>query len=440
MNEKWRDVVRAFRRDEVFWYFPHATIDPARVRAQISIFQAFDGIVWSDDEVNRRLRGGGLTAGSPAGTRMLRKALENAGLCWLDDHILRITPAGYELIAGKNPVDILERLLWRYELSTPINNPGPLCLFPHPTLLDILIQVGGRVTRDEFTLFVGRTTTSDVTDTVRLIRDWRLATPLVKNEVLQSCGEYLSRRARDAGYCMSFHASASYLERFPDENHRIGIRLIPRNSESLRLRLETHTAGSEWLHYATTADCVASYGAAETGQDLVEAVDHYLDTSQFDKAVEAFRRLPPNVRGGKSVEDFEKDVFLEKDLEDFLSQNLGLIETGLVLEGKGRQHPTTIGTMDLFARAANGDLVVVELKKVRASDKVFGQICRYIGWVKLKYEGGDEPVRGYIIGSEIDPKLQFAASVIGEPTIRLRRFRRGNGEPAIWMDDPIPEP
>ncbi|WP_174297456.1 endonuclease NucS domain-containing protein [Sphingomonas bacterium] len=143
----------------------------------------------------------------------------------------------------------------------------------------------------------------------------------------------------------------------------------------------------------------------------MEAVDHYLDTSQFDRAVEAFRRLPAAARGGRTIEEFERSAFLERDLENHLAQNLDAIEPGLVLEGQGRQQPTTVGTMDLFARAANGDLVVIELKKIRASDKVFGQICRYMGWVTRNYAPQGTPVRGYIIGSEIDQKLQYPAGL-----------------------------
>lgn len=440
MDQIWRDLVSEFRRDEAFWYFPHASIDPDRLHRQIAVFREFDGDRWSDLAVNQRLRAEKLTTGRRAGTRMLRKALDNAGFCWVDEGVLRLTPAASELLDGRDPVELMERVLWRYELSTPVNNPGPLRLFPHRALLQTLLLVGGEVTRDEFTLFVGRTLSNDVHPTVDLIQSWRELTPAAKREVVEACGRTFDRRARDAGYCMTFHASASYLERTLDANQRLGVRLMQNRRDEIRIRVEDHTAGAEWVSYATLADCVAAYGASDVTQDLVEAVDHYLDTSQFERAVEAFRRLPAAARGGRTVEEFERSAFLERDLEEHLAQHLDDIEQGLVLEGKGRQQPTTVGTMDLFARASNGDLVVIELKKVRASDKVFGQICRYMGWVKTKYAPHGTAVRGYIIGSEIDQKLQYAASVVGEPTMRLKRFRRDVGVPAIWVEDAIPPP
>jgi hypothetical protein len=212
----------------------------------------------------------------------------------------------------------------------------------------------------------------------------------------------------------------------------------PRRGE-IRAKLKAQKAAMEWIEFASAADCIAAYSGTDAPPDLIEAVDHYLDTSQIEKAVDAFRRLPAVARQGKSVEQFEKEAFLEKHLEDYLAVNLGLIEQGLVPEGVGRQQQTTVGTMDLFARAPDGDLVVIELKKVRASDKVFGQICRYMGWVAQKYDGGGHVVRGYIVGSEIDPKLHYAASVVGTPTMRLKRFKREAGDANIWIEDALPE-
>lgn len=440
MDQVWRDLIRDFRRDEAFWYFPHATIDPDRLRDQIAVLQEFDGQAWSDLAVNRRLQAEGLTAGRRAGTRMLRKALDNAGFCWIDQGVLRLTPIAGELIDGRDPVALIERVLWRYELSTPVNDPGPLRLFPHRALLDVLLRLDGEVTRDEFTLFVGRIRTNDVDEAVGLIQAWRRLGARVQDEVVEACGETFGRRARDAGYCMTFHRCASYLTRVTDGKGRVGVRLIRKRRDEIRARVQDHADGAEWISYASVADCIAAYGASDVTQDLVEAVDHYLDTSQFDRAVEAFRRLPAAARGGRTIEEFERSAFLERDLENYLAQNLDIIEPGLVLEGRGRQQPTTVGTMDLFAKAANGDFVVIELKKVRASDKVFGQVCRYMGWVARKYAQQGILVRGYIIGSEIDQKLQYAASVVGEPTMRLKRFRRDEAVAAIWIEDALLQP
>ena len=119
-------------------------------------------------------------------------------------------------------------------------------------------------------------------------------------------------------------------------------------------------------------------------------------------------------------------------MEDHLEKNLEKIEAGLTLIR--RQHPTKVGPIDLFAKAKNGDLVVLELKKGRAADKVFGQICRYIGCVKSEQPKRGPAVRGYIVGRELDVKLQYAATVVPVGVVRLQTFElKGEKGEKGWM-------
>ncbi|MGN6123415.1 MAG: endonuclease NucS domain-containing protein, partial [Sphingomonas oligoaromativorans] len=75
-----------------------------------------------------------------------------------------------------------------------------------------------------------------------------------------------------------------------------------------------------------------------------------------------------------------------------------------------RQYSTTVGPIDLLARdKKTGQYVVIELKKGRSADKVYGQLSRYMGWVKANLAGGAE-VMGVIVGSKIDDKLRSAVS------------------------------
>lgn len=134
--------------------------------------------------------------------------------------------------------------------------------------------------------------------------------------------------------------------------------------------------------------------------------------------------MPLEARGGVPVSEIERTAFLEKDLEDYLCTRLELIETGLTPEWGGRQVRIGVGAIDLFARSPSGDLVVIELKKARASDKVFGQICRYVGWLRAHYAIAGQRVRGYIIATEMDDKLQYASKVAPAGIIRMKTFHR----------------
>jgi len=120
----------------------------------------------------------------------------------------------------------------------------------------------------------------------------------------------------------------------------------------------------------------------------------------------------------QTVED--PSVFaLEKHLEDFLCANWGQTKLGKNYdiyseEGElvGQQYPSDTGPIDILAISKDEkELLVVELKKGRASDSVVGQIQRYMGYVKAELTEPDQTVKGVIIALEDDKKIQRALSV-----------------------------
>jgi restriction system protein len=85
--------------------------------------------------------------------------------------------------------------------------------------------------------------------------------------------------------------------------------------------------------------------------------------------------------------------------------------------------------MDILAISKDGKtLLVVELKRDKASDKVVGQIQRYMGYVIDEVAAPDQNVRGVIIALEDDIRIRRALRVAQnidfyryEVTFRLNR-------------------
>lgn len=120
----------------------------------------------------------------------------------------------------------------------------------------------------------------------------------------------------------------------------------------------------------------------------------------------------------ETVED--PTVFaLEKHLEDFLVQNWGQTELGrrydiFEEDGEivGQQYPTDTGPIDILAISKDKkELLVVELKKGRASDSVLGQVQRYMGYVLEELAEENQKVSGVIVALEDDLKVRRALAV-----------------------------
>lgn len=119
-----------------------------------------------------------------------------------------------------------------------------------------------------------------------------------------------------------------------------------------------------------------------------------------------------------SIEDLSLFA-LEKHLEDFLIHNWNYTELGKKYdiyqdEGQiiGQQYPTDTGPIDILAISKDKkEILVVELKKGRASDIVVGQIQRYMGYVIEELAEENQTVKGIIIAFEDDLKIQRALKV-----------------------------
>jgi restriction system protein len=120
---------------------------------------------------------------------------------------------------------------------------------------------------------------------------------------------------------------------------------------------------------------------------------------------------------------------LEKHLEDFLVQNWTQTDLGKEYdifeeEGErvGQQYPTDTGAIDILAISKDKKrLLVVELKKGRASDAVVGQALRYMGYVQEELAEAGQAVTGVIIALEDDQRIRRALAVV--PSINFYRYQ-----------------
>lgn len=120
---------------------------------------------------------------------------------------------------------------------------------------------------------------------------------------------------------------------------------------------------------------------------------------------------------------------MEKHLEDFLVQNWGQTDLGRTYdiyeeEGErvGQQYPTDTGPLDILAISKDRkSLLVVELKKGRASDAVVGQVLRYMGYVQGELAAEGQSVLGVIVAPDDDQRIRRALKMV--PSVSFYRYQ-----------------
>ena len=135
---------------------------------------------------------------------------------------------------------------------------------------------------------------------------------------------------------------------------------------------------------------------------------------------------PTVISTDPSIED-PTAFALEEHLEDFLINNWEYTLLGKeydIYEEAGeraQQYKTDTGPLDILAISKDRrKLLVVELKKGRASDAVVGQTLRYMSFVKDELADGRE-VLGAIIAQEDDVRLRRAIALT--PAISFYRYQ-----------------
>jgi restriction system protein len=136
---------------------------------------------------------------------------------------------------------------------------------------------------------------------------------------------------------------------------------------------------------------------------------------------------PKLISTDETVED-PSAFALEEHLEDFLVENWAQTELGREYdiyeeEGeKAQQYQTDTGPLDILAISKDKKrLLVVELKKGRASDAVVGQTLRYMSFVQEMLAEEDQTVHGIIIALDDDQRIRRALTMV--PNILFYRYQ-----------------
>src|SRR5699024_9736452 len=88
--------------------------------------------------------------------------------------------------------------------------------------------------------------------------------------------------------------------------------------------------------------------------------------------------LQPHLAQAFRMEELTGFVLMgsEREMQEALAREPELIEPGLTL--LDREVPTDVGGIDIYARDREGRLVIVELKRAKATQEAVHQLSRYV--------------------------------------------------------------
>ena len=419
-----------YRTTNSYWYVPKArslSRDNVLFLKQVIevLIDEFSTVKWDPDQQNRLLdilEGRGLVnpyieegMANPndraALARIIIVVLKHLGLAWVRDGAsVVITDAGLDLATTEDVDTVITTQIAKIQYPNPTLHHTYRDLFhglfPHVFLLQVLAQTDYRLSDDEFAIFVNLAQSqADLTSVVQYIEAWRelndAQRDALKRELRQLPRWETLRNGR--AYAIAEFAYPPYLA------HEDGaVRVVDRETVDAVVAeagtLKPITAKDEvdwfaylgdpaqrpdWFTYLSRKITQAASGAA-----AVEVVEEH--------AVAAAAALTTEQKAGIAK------TLREKEVEDFYTERLHLLEDGLTLVANGRQYTTPIGIMDLLCRDTGGEYVVVEIKADEAQDSVFGQILRYIGWVHLNLPDGNNNVRGIILASGFPETAKYS--------------------------------
>lgn len=429
LSPKWKRFVKDYGINLAYWYQPKGlAVTVESVEARLRILKEFENEgAWRDLQgaFVKRLKEEGVSkakdkwasGGAPL-ARMLKQVMVVLGLAWVDlDDQVEITEAG-NLFLDTGDKSVLARQALRYQFWNPAitsRDHGAIRLHPVPFLIRLLQAVGGYVTRVEYRLFVSKSRAiSDVDKIAELIDAFRDLSLEEQRELTRQCDAYKIAGVRrdsiyhtirlDEAYAIKMWTLSDLIEVGSD--HSLKLKSIRGGARDY---LEHYAVHGAYIVFADEKEFLAWMGDPNAVPDQQTALDVYVSRNDIEAAATIKKSLGASAA---ELRSFRRMLIDEKTLEDNIEKNFEEFgkHIGINLEFVGRQYSTTVGPIDLLARdKKTGQYVVIELKKGRSADKVYGQLSRYMGWVKANLAGGADVV-GVIVGSKIDDKLRAAVS------------------------------
>jgi len=453
LPKEWRQFANRYGADRAYWYVPKGlAVSTPSLKPRLKVLREFEGAkAWRHcqqayvqrlNEEKISVAAAEWNEGGAPLARMLKQVFVMLGLAWVDsDDRVEITKAGEKFLLAKDPDGVLSDQMSRFQFWNPSVASAAhkaIALHPIPFLGEVLRNLDGqKISAIEYTLFVSRAKSySDVDTVIDQIERFRELATSVQALIVRTCDSYKLPGIRRSSIYNTIRLDRSYalkmfaLSRLIEINDDGGLTLRKGSLKQFRRYLSNYEREGAYIDFANEKDWIAYFGDPDAKPTMDTALEYYINKGDVAAAIAAKKKT---AKTAKELEEFQDMIVSEKAVEDYLENHLDVIgaKIGAKLKLVGRQYGTTVGPIDLLATDdKTGDYVVIELKKGRSADKVYGQCSRYMGWVRknLSSEGGK--VHGVIVARTIDDKLK-AARDAHDTKVHLIEFEMKIGAKAV---------
>ena len=202
----------------------------------------------------------------------------------------------------------------------------------------------------------------------------------------------------------------------PDEQGNFHFGTVTSDYQFVPEALLQHRRQLQWLPVS-----VHRHDFSDSLRNSLGSLGTVANVSRYAPEIESLINgvVAPTIFSTNSEVEDPSAFALEKHLEDFLVANWDKTDLGKTHhiysedgEKIGQQYPSDTGPIDILAVSHDGkELLVIELKRGRASDSVVGQIQRYMGYVQGELAEPGQTVRGVIIALDDDKRIRRALAV-----------------------------
>lgn len=454
LPKEWRSFANRYGADHAYWYVPKGlAVSSKSLKSRLQVLKEFEGDkAWRDCQQDyvQRLNDEHISeaaAGDDGGAplaRMLKQVFVMLGLAWVDpDDRVEITPVGEKFLTDKDPDRVLSDQMSRYQFTNPSvasKAHKAIKLHPIPFIGEVLRSVEGQsISGAEYTLFVSRAKSFEaVDDVIGQIDAFRELSEESKELVITTCDSFKLPGIRRSSIYNTIKLDRSYalkmfaLSRLVEGNDTGGLSIRKGALKEYRPYLAEYGREGAYIEFANEKDWIAYFGDPNTNPTVATALEYYVNKGDVAAAVATKRKT---AKSAKELAEFQDMIVSERAVEDYLENHLDVIGTKidakLKLVKDGRQYSTTVGPIDLLTiDTKTGEYVVIELKKGRSADKVYGQCSRYMGWVRKNLVDDGAKVHGVIVARQIDNKLK-ATRDAHDTKVHLIEFEMKIGATAV---------